>query len=119
MGWARLITYPGGTEEQYRAVVDEVGDAHANAPGRLFLTAGPSERGWQFFMVWETKEAFFAWAREHVGPAHDRTGDRGWKSDRRRSTSRRSTSSTRDKRTKPMRRKGSSTAPIGPHRDEE
>ena len=47
MAWARLITYPGGTEEQYRAVVDEVGDAHANAPGRLFLTAGPSERGWQ------------------------------------------------------------------------
>ena len=41
MAWARLITYPGGTEEQYRAVVDEVGDAHANAPGRLFLTAGP------------------------------------------------------------------------------
>lgn len=79
MAWARLVTYRGGTEEQYRAVVEEIGDAHGNAPGRLFLTAGRSDSGWQMFMVWETKESFQRWASAHVGPAHQRLGERGWK----------------------------------------
>jgi heme-degrading monooxygenase HmoA len=81
MAWARLVTYPGGTEEQYRAIQDALGDAHEHAEGRLFLTAGPSERGWQIFMVWESAQAFFAWARRYVGRAHERAGDRGWSSD--------------------------------------
>lgn len=77
-GLARLVTYPGGTESQYRAVVEALGDAHADPPGRLFLTAGPSARGWHIFMVWESQDVFQRWAREHIGPAHERTGDRGW-----------------------------------------
>ncbi len=81
MAWARLVTYPGGTREQYEAVIAELGPAHAGAPGRIFLTAGPSERGWQMFMVWDSQESFGRWAREHVGPAHERVGDRGWTSD--------------------------------------
>ncbi len=80
MAWARLVFYPGGTEAQYRAVVDEIGAAHEDAPGRTYLAAGPTESGWQMVMVWESKEAFFRWAGEHVGPAHERLGDRGWKS---------------------------------------
>lgn len=81
MAWARLVTYPDGTEAQYRAVVDAIGAAHEHPPGRLFLTAGPSDRGWQIFMVWESQETFQRWAREHVGPAHERVGDRGWTSE--------------------------------------
>lgn len=81
MAWARLVTYPGGTEAQYRAVVEELGDAHVEAQGRTCLVAGPSERGWQMFTVWDSKESFFRWAAEHVGPAHARVGDRGWKSE--------------------------------------
>lgn len=79
MAWARLVTYPGGTEEQYKAVVDALGSAHTDAPGRTFLAAGPSERGWQIFMVWESKEAFQGWAGEHTGAAHERAGERGWR----------------------------------------
>lgn len=81
MAWARLVTYPGGTEAQYRAVLDEIGDGMGNAPGRLFQVAGPSARGWQIFMMWDSQEAFQAWARQHVGPAHERAGDRGWTSE--------------------------------------
>jgi hypothetical protein len=81
MAWARLVTYPGGTEEQYRAVITEIGDGMKDAPGRKFLAAGPSERGWQMFMVWDKPESFFKWAEKHVGPAHERAGDRGWKAE--------------------------------------
>ncbi len=81
MAWARLVTYEGGTEAQYRAVVEAIGEAHESPPGRIFLAAGPSENGWQIFVVWESKEAFQAWAAEHVGPAHGRVGDRGWQTE--------------------------------------
>jgi hypothetical protein len=80
MAWARLVTYPDGTEAQYQAVLDEMGGAMDDAPGRLFLAAGPSDRGWQIFMVWDEQESFFTWAKEHVGPAHERAGRRGWSS---------------------------------------
>jgi hypothetical protein len=80
MAWARLVTYPDGTESQYQAVLDELGEGMNDAPGRLFLAAGPSERGWQIFMAWDKQESFFGWAREHVGPAHERVGERGWTS---------------------------------------
>lgn len=81
MPWARLVTYADGTQAQYQAVIDEIGDGMTDAPGRLFLAAGPSERGWQIFMVWDSQSSFFAWAQKHVGPAHERVGARGWTSD--------------------------------------
>lgn len=80
MAWARLVTYPGGTEAQFRAVTEELGAAYVDAPGRTFLAAGPSELGWQMFTVWDSKESFQRWAAEHVGPAHEKAGERGWKS---------------------------------------
>ena len=80
MAWGRLVFYPGGTEEQYRAVVEEIGAAHADAPGRTFLAAGATNGGWLMAMVWESQEDFQRWAAEHVGPAHQRVGTRGWQS---------------------------------------
>ena len=80
MAWGRLVFYPGGTEEQYRAVVDEIGAAHADAPGRTFLAAGATDGGWLMATVWESQEDFQRWAAEHVGPAHERVGSRGWHS---------------------------------------
>jgi hypothetical protein len=80
MAWARLVFYPGGTEAQYRAVIDEIGEAHASAPGRTYFAAGPTEGGWHMFMVWESQEDFQRFAAEHIGPAHERAGDRGWQS---------------------------------------
>jgi heme-degrading monooxygenase HmoA len=75
-----MVFYPGGTEEQYRAVIDEIGPAHSEAPGRQFLAAGATEGGWLMVMVWESQDDFQRWAAEHVGPAHERVGARGWQS---------------------------------------
>ncbi len=41
MAWGRLVFCPGGTEEQYGAVIEEIGDAHVDAPGRTYFAAGP------------------------------------------------------------------------------
>jgi hypothetical protein len=68
MAWGRLVFDPGGTEEQYRAVVDEIGAAHTDAPGRTFLAAGATDGGWLMATVWESQEDFQRWAAEHVGP---------------------------------------------------
>ena len=80
MSFARIVFYPGGTQEQYEAIVAELGQAHASAPGRTLLAAGPTDGGWEMMMVWDSKEAFFAWATQHLGPAHERAGASGWQS---------------------------------------
>lgn len=80
MAFGRLVFYPGGTQAQYEAVVDAIGPAHADAPGRTFLAAGATEGGWEMITVWESKDAFDRWATEHLGPAHQRVGARGWQS---------------------------------------
>jgi hypothetical protein len=80
MAWGRLVFCPGGTEEQYRAVIEEIGDAHVDAPGRTYFAAGPSDGGWVMPTVWESQEHFQRWAAQHVGPAHEGAGRRGWQS---------------------------------------
>lgn len=80
MGFARLVHYPGGTAEQFRAVIDEIGPAFAEAPGRTYFAAGPAEGGWSMFMVWDSEDDFWRFAAEHLGPAHQRAGARGWQS---------------------------------------
>jgi hypothetical protein len=65
MAWGRLVFYPGGTEEQYRAVIEEIGAAHADAPGRMFLAAGGTDGGWLMAMVRETQEPSL-----NQGPSH-------------------------------------------------
>jgi heme-degrading monooxygenase HmoA len=73
-----MVFYPGGTREQFEAVVGEIGDAFNHATGRLYFATGPADDGWTILTVWESQEAFQAWVGEHVGPAHARAGDRGW-----------------------------------------
>lgn len=58
MGFGRIVFYPGGTQAQYQAVVDEIGPAHADAPGRTLLAAGATEDGWLMTMIWDSKESF-------------------------------------------------------------
>lgn len=81
MAWARMVFYPGGTREQFEAVVSEIGEAIKEAPGRLYLASGPADGGWTILTVWESQAAFGAWAADHIGPAHLRAGDRGWQSE--------------------------------------
>ncbi|MGI9120257.1 MAG: antibiotic biosynthesis monooxygenase family protein [Acidimicrobiales bacterium] len=80
MAFGRIVFYPGGTEAQYRAVIDEIGRPFADVPERLFHTAGPTEGGWLMITIWQSKEAFDRWGKEHIGPAHQRAGKRGWQS---------------------------------------
>ncbi|HEX6568206.1 MAG TPA: hypothetical protein VF015_03545 [Acidimicrobiales bacterium] len=81
MAWARLVFYPGGTQAQYEAVIGEIGEAHRQPPGRSYYAAGPAEGGWMMFMVWDSQDTFQRWAARHIGPAHERAGARGWRSD--------------------------------------
>jgi hypothetical protein len=79
MAWGRLVFYPGGTEEQYRAVVDAIPDFD-NVPGRTYYAAGPTEGGWMMLTVWESQEDFQRFAREVIAPAHEKAGANGWQS---------------------------------------
>ena len=55
-------------------VIDEIGDAHANAPGRSYFAAGPTEGGWAMLMVWNSQEEFQRWAAGYLGPAFPLVG---------------------------------------------
>lgn len=77
MAIARLALFPGGTEEQYKAVIEELGETHANAQRRIMVAAGPVERGWQLVQVWESEEAIRRFVEEHLRPAFVRAGERG------------------------------------------
>jgi hypothetical protein len=80
MAFGRIVFYPGGTEAQYQAVIDEIGPAFSDVPERIFHTAGASDGGWLMLIIWTSKEAFQRWAQEHIVPAHQRAGERGWQS---------------------------------------
>ncbi len=66
MAIAMLFEVPGLTQEQYDAVVREVG---LPAPGQIFHLGGPMEGGWRVLEVWESQEAADPFYRERLGPA--------------------------------------------------
>ena len=66
MAIAMLFELPGGTQEQYDAVLNEVGTSY---PGRQFHVAGPVEGGWRVVDVWESQEAFDRFFNEKLGKA--------------------------------------------------
>ena len=78
MAIARLALFPGGTEKQYKAVVEALGPAHFEAQGRIVAAAGPVERGWQLVQVWESEQAIRQFVEEHLRAAFERAGDRGF-----------------------------------------
>ncbi len=45
---------------------------------RLLLAAAPSEEGWPIIQVWESQEALDRFLEEHLRPAMERAGDRGY-----------------------------------------
>jgi hypothetical protein len=64
-----VIQQVAATEEQYRAVNDAM-DTRGNPPAGLILhSAGPLENGdLRVLDIWESGEAFQAWASERLGP---------------------------------------------------
>ena len=56
---AYLLTHfwPGGTEEQYRAMIDVVHPPDGLPDGQIHHVAGPTEGGFLIAVVWDSKES--------------------------------------------------------------
>lgn len=74
MAVAFLIEIPGFTPEQSAAVMQELGLDKNPAAGHIFHLEGPMEGGMRIVDVWETAEAFQAFAHERLGPAFEKVG---------------------------------------------
>jgi hypothetical protein len=67
-----IMEIPGGTAEQYDAVMEKIGLAGPNPPlpeGGLFHCAYATESGWRVIDVWESEEAFGRFFAERLGDA--------------------------------------------------
>jgi hypothetical protein len=53
-----IIDFPGGTQEQYEAVLEQLNLGGRMAPGGIFHAAGPIDGGWRVVDVWESQQAF-------------------------------------------------------------
>ena len=64
-----IMTFPGVTEEQYYAVLEQL-DLGGRLPhGGISHAAGPIEGGWRVVDVWESEEAFETFFREKLEQA--------------------------------------------------
>ncbi|HYF25148.1 MAG TPA: hypothetical protein VD931_05365 [Baekduia sp.] len=61
-----LLTHfwPGGTEEQYRAMLAVVHPADGLPEGQVFHVAGPTEGGYLITALWDSKESSDRFVRE-------------------------------------------------------
>ena len=75
MAVAFLIEIPDFTPEQSAAVLRELGLDTNPAVGQVFHLEGPMEGGGMRVVdVWESPEAFQAFAQERLAPAFQRVG---------------------------------------------
>ena len=61
--------YPGGTREQYQAVLHAVHPGGRLPLGQLSSAVGPSEGGWLISAVWESRKAYEAFVADLLMPA--------------------------------------------------
>jgi len=78
MALARIGFFPGGTEEQYRALREELGDAHHRPDGRLVFFAGAVPEGYQVVQVWRSRAHYERWLEDDFRAAVERVDDRGF-----------------------------------------
>lgn len=78
MAIARIATFPAGTKAQYEYLGQLMGDGVANQPERRLLASGPTDDGWTIIQIWETQEALEQFIAEHLRPAMEQAGDRGY-----------------------------------------
>jgi hypothetical protein len=72
---AYLIThfFEGGTEAQYRAVLDAAHPGGALPPGQTYHAAGPTEGGWLIAAVWDSRGAFERFVSDTLMPVLQKT----------------------------------------------
>lgn len=66
-----LIThfYPGGTAEQYAAVLEAAHPGGALPPGQVYHAAGPTAGGWLITAVWDSQDSFDRFVADTLLPA--------------------------------------------------
>ena len=72
---AFLIThfYEGGTESQYKVVLDAAPPGGALPPGQLYHAAGPTDGGWLIAAVWDSRDSFDTFLHDTLLPALSQT----------------------------------------------
>ena len=78
MAFARIATFPNGTKEQYEYLGELMGQGVAQQPDRRLLASGPTDDGWTIIQIWESRDALEQFITEHLRPAMERAGDRGY-----------------------------------------
>ena len=77
MAFLRLAFFPGGTAEQWAAVVETLGGV-SPPEGRRAFAAGAVEDGWQVMQLWDSREGLEGFNREVFFPSVAGLGDRGF-----------------------------------------
>ena len=65
---ALVLDFPGGTKQEYDAVVDRMQLGGRMAPGGLVHAAGSYDGGWRVIDVWEDLESFERFREEQIVP---------------------------------------------------
>jgi hypothetical protein len=68
MAVAFIMDFPGGSAEDYDAVMEKMQLGDHLPAGALFHAAGKSASGWQVCDVWDSAEAFQQFADAKIGP---------------------------------------------------
>ena len=68
MAMAMLLDFEGVTQEEYDRINDALNLGDNPADGLILHTAGATQTGWRVFDIWESPEAFGAFAESKLGP---------------------------------------------------
>ena len=69
MSYLQVHFWPGGTEEQYGAMIKVLHPATGLPEGQRSHTSGPTEGGYLISVVWDSKEQSEAFMRNTLQPA--------------------------------------------------
>ena len=74
MAIAVLMDFTDITQEQYDGILADMNLGGKTPPNAIFHVAGPTEGGWRVVDVWESQEAFDAYARDKIIPLAQKHG---------------------------------------------
>ncbi len=69
-----LFEFPSGSMDQYEKLTRELNLAGKMAPGGMYRFVGSTDNGWMIFGVWDSREAFDDFYRQHLEPAARKLG---------------------------------------------
>jgi len=74
MALAFLFEFPGGKQEQFDRILQQLELGGKAPPGQLFHLEGPMEGGWRVFDVWESQEALDKFFQAKLGQVLQKAG---------------------------------------------